>query len=644
MSKRNLYLQTVPVEEAVEKYSAELAKVLRADAEAKAAGDCLGQVTAAAVFARCCSPLFNAAAMDGIAVRAADTRTASEQEPLLLTEGKDYIEIDTGDPIRLPYDAVIMAEDVLVEDESHVRITGAAPAWQHVRPIGEDIVEGEMLIPSGHLLRPVDIAAAIAGGNAELEVFRRPRVAIIPTGDEIVSGLAGAAAGGDALPAGKEGAAASGSIIDSNSYMFSGMVSEAGGLAQIYAPVEDDYEKLKAAVLAAAGESDVVIVNAGSSAGREDYTVHVLREIGSVIVHGVAIKPGKPVILAIAGGKPVIGLPGYPVSAYIDFENFVLPVLNMLTGRQGTNRKTVKAVLSKRLVSSLKHREYVRVRVGKVKDRFVASPLARGAGAAMSLVKADGFCVIPQNSEGFEAGEEVEIELYKSPQELGHTLVSIGSHDLILDVIADKISLSSSHVGSMGGLLALQRGETTIAPTHLLNMETGEYNVSYIRELFPGRKMALIKGVTRIQGIMVKKGNPLGIKGVADLTRCRYVNRQKGAGTRVLLDYKLAQLGIDPAAIDGYDKEATTHMAVAALVAREDIDAGMGIESAARAMGLDFIEVGPEEYDFALAQESLALPEVQDFIAVLKSEDFHQRLAKMGGYGWERSGEIVIID
>lgn len=647
MSKRNLYLQTVPVEEAVEKYSAELAKVLRADTETKAACDCLGQVTAAAVFARCCSPLFNAAAMDGIAVRAADTRTASEQEPLLLTEGKDYIEIDTGDPIRLPYDAVIMAEDVLVEDESHVRITGAAPAWQHVRPIGEDIIEGEMLIPSGHLLRPVDIAAAIAGGNAELEVFRRPRVAIIPTGDEIVSGLdgkEGAAAGGDALLDGKEGAAASGSIIDSNSYMFSGMVSEAGGLAQIYAPVEDDYEKLKAAVLAAAGENDVVIVNAGSSAGREDYTVHVLRELGRVIVHGVAIKPGKPVILAIAGGKPVIGLPGYPVSAYIDFENFVLPVLNMLTGRQGTNRKTVKAVLSKRLVSSLKHREYVRVRVGKVKDRFVASPLARGAGAAMSLVKADGFCVIPQNSEGFEAGEEVEIELYKSPQELGHTLVSIGSHDLILDVIADKISLSSSHVGSMGGLLALQRGETTIAPTHLLNMETGEYNVSYIRELFPGRKMALIKGVTRIQGIMVKKGNPLGIKGVADLTRCRYVNRQKGAGTRVLLDYKLAQLGIDPAAIDGYDKEATTHMAVAALVAREDIDAGMGIESAARAMGLDFIEVGPEEYDFALAQESLALPEVQDFIAVLKSEDFHRRLAGMGGYGWERSGEIVIID
>ena len=420
-------------------------------------------------------------------------------------------------------------------------------------------------------------------------------------------------------------------------------MTEAGGEAKVYPVVEDDYDKIKRQIMSALSENDMVIVNAGSSAGRDDYTVHVLREIGKVLVHGVAIKPGKPVILAIVENKPVVGLPGYPVSAYIDFENFVTPVLNMMSGRKTFSRNTVKAVLSKRLVSSLKHKEYVRMRAGKVRDRIVASPLARGAGAAMSLVKADGFCIIPQNSEGFEAGDEVEIELYKSAEELGNTLVSIGSHDLILDIIADKISLSSSHVGSMAGLMALKRGETTIAPTHLLNMETGGYNVSYIRELFPDTKMALIKGVTRIQGIMVKKGNPLGIKGVEDLTRCRYVNRQKGAGTRVLLDYKLKELNINPEQIDGYDKEATTHMAVAALVAKEDIDAGMGIESAAKAMNLDFIEVGPEEYDFALRWDSLQLPEVQAFIQVLKSDDFHNKLAKMGGYGWERSGEVVYI-
>lgn len=634
MSKRNLYLNTRPVEEAIEIYTRELSEIIKPQTETKLASRCLGLVTSEAVYACCCSPLFNAAAMDGIAVRAADTKQASENNPLILQEGKDYIEIDTGDSIHLPYDAVIMAEDVMIEDDTHIKITKAAPAWQHVRPIGEDIVEGEMLIPTGHLLRPVDIAAAIAGGNDKIRVFTKPKVGIIPTGTEIVRRNPGQD---------EDSAADNGSIIDSNSYMFEGMVTEAGGEAKVYPVVEDDYDKIKRQIMSALSENDMVIVNAGSSAGRDDYTVHVLREIGKVLVHGVAIKPGKPVILAIVENKPVVGLPGYPVSAYIDFENFVTPVLNMMSGRKTFSRNTVKAVLSKRLVSSLKHKEYVRMRAGKVGDRIVASPLARGAGAAMSLVKADGFCIIPQSSEGFEAGDEVEIELYKSAEELGNTLVSIGSHDLILDIIADKISLSSSHVGSMAGLMALKRGETTIAPTHLLNMETGEYNVSYIRELFPDTKMALIKGVTRIQGIMVKKGNPLGIKGVEDLIRCRYVNRQKGAGTRVLLDYKLKELNINPEQIDGYDKEATTHMAVAALVAKEDIDAGMGIESAAKVMNLDFIEVGPEEYDFAIRLDSLQLPEVQAFIQVLKSDDFHNKLAKMGGYGWERSGEVVYI-
>ncbi|MBQ9961373.1 MAG: molybdopterin biosynthesis protein [Firmicutes bacterium] len=629
MSKRNLYLNTKPVETALAEYMEKLQNCTLPQNEIISVAESLGRVTAKAVFAKCCSPLFNAAAMDGIAVKVAATKGASEAQPVILEEGSDYIEVDTGDPVHLPYDAVIMAEDLMPVDKEHVKIIQPVPVWQHVRPIGEDIVEGEMLVPGGHVMRPVDMGAVIAGGNSHIEVFPKPKVAIIPTGTEIIKS-------GDDIT--------DGSIIDSNSYMFSGMVSEKGGVPKVYSIVEDDYEKIKKTVEDALAENDIVIVNAGSSAGREDYTVHILRELGEVVVHGVAIKPGKPVILAIAGGKPVIGLPGYPVSAYIDFENFVIPVMNLFSGLQTLKRNAVKATLSKRLVSSLKHREYVRVRVGKVEDKFVATPLARGAGAAMSLVKADGFCVVPQDSEGFEAGEEVEIELYKPIDELQNTLVSIGSHDLILDVIADKINLSSTHVGSMGGLMALKRGETTIAPTHLLDMETGEYNISYIKNLFPDKKMALIKGVNRIQGIMVKKDNPLKIKGVKDLVNCRYVNRQKGAGTRVLLDYKLKLEGIDPAQIDGYDKEATTHMAVAALVAREDIDAGMGIESAARTMGLDFVVVGPEEYDFAIEAKSLEMPEVKAFIEVLKSEEFHKKLEEMGGYGWDNAGEVVIIE
>ena len=642
MAKRNLYLKTTPVEEAREKYmqALEEAGCLKQEEERTDTYESLGRITAEAVYAKCCSPLFNAAAMDGIAVKSAETAEAGEERPLALSLGSGYRIIDTGDPVKSPFDAVIMAEDVMETGEGMVTITKSVPGWQHVRPIGEDIAAGEMLLPSHHTIRPVDIGVLLAGGILNLEIFKKPQVSIIPTGTEIIMPHENP----------KEG-----DIIDSNSGMFAAMVTESGGVPHRCSIVPDDYQKIKETVLQETERSDMVIINAGSSAGTEDYTVHVLREIGQVIVHGVAMKPGKPVILAIVQGKPVIGLPGYPVSAYLAFENFAEPVLRIMAGlspnKGSSTRKTVKAVLSKRTVSSLKHREYVRVKVGKVGDKFVCAPLARGAGAAMSLVRADGFCVIPQESEGFEAGETVDVELYTDLVQIENTLVSIGSHDIIIDVMNDMMAerfpgmnLSGTHVGSMGGLMALSRGETVIAPTHLLDEETGEYNVSYMENIFPGENMALIKGVDRIQGIMVKKGNPLGIKGVEDLTRVRYVNRQRGAGTRVLLDYKLKQAGITPDMIDGYDKEAATHMAVAALVASEEIDAGMGVKSAADAMGLDFIEVGTEEYDFAIRQENLELPQVRAFRQILESEEFHEKLAEMGGYGWRQAGRIVTID
>lgn len=639
MTKRNLYLKTTPAEEALKKYTEALRmqSCLTAKTEKVSVYDSLGRVTAAAIFAQCCSPLFNAAAMDGIAVVSKATAEASETKPLRLKLGRDYIIVDTGDPIKAPYDAVIMAEDIVEIDDETVEITASAAGWQHVRPLGEDIVAGEMLIATNHRIRAVDIGVLLAGGILEAEVFAKTRVGIIPTGSEIIPP--------HEMPA-------EGEIIDSNSGMFAAMVTEEGGIPTRYDIVSDDYEMIKKNVLEALSEQDMLIINAGSSAGTEDYTVHILREIGEVVIHGVAIKPGKPVILAIVNGKSVIGLPGYPVSAYLAFEKFVSPVLTALSGsgKKSGGSKSVNAVLSRRLVSSLKHEEYVRVRVGKVGERLVCAPLARGAGAAMSLVRADGFCVIPQNCEGYEAGESVTLELYKSMEAVENTLVSIGSHDLIIDIIGDMMSaaypgteLSGTHVGSMGGLMALKRGETTLAPTHLLDEESGVYNLRYLKEIFPNEEISLIKGVQRIQGIMVKKGNPLGITGIEDLTRVRFINRQRGAGTRVLLDYKLKRAGISSESINGYDKEAATHMAVAALVASEEADAGMGIKSAAEALGLDFIEVGVEDYDFAIRTCDLHLPLVQKFLTILKSPEFHQKTEEIGGYGIEHIGEIQAV-
>lgn len=636
MGKRNLYLKTTPVQEAIDIYRSEVEKRVELQYETIPVTESLNRITGKVVYAKYCSPLFNAAAMDGIAVNAAKTEGASEGTPVELVFGKDYQIIDTGDPIHEPYDAVIMAEDLLeTEDENKVKIISPAVPWQHIRPVGEDIVAGEMILPGRHCIRPIDVGVLLSGGIVEIEVVKNPTVAIFPTGTEIIE-------------PGTE--PKDGDIIESNSRMFENMAKVQGAEAVRFETIPDDYERIRDAVKEAAEKFDMVIINAGSSAGTEDYTVHVLRELGEVIIHGVSIKPGKPVILAFVNNKPVIGLPGYPVSAYIGFENFVSPVLSYMGGRVEKKNKKVEAVISRRLVSSLKHKEYVRVKVGCVGDKIVAAPLARGAGAAMSLVRADGFCVIPQNSEGCEAGEKLEVELYRELEEIKNTAVVIGSHDLILDVMADMMPnhfpgmyLSSTHVGSMGGLMALKRGEAHIAPIHMLNEETGVYNVSYIEKMFH-EPVALIKGVGRVQGIMVKKGNPLHISSVEDLKKVRFVNRQRGAGTRMLLDFCLKERGIMPEEIRGYDREAATHMAVAALVAGESADAGLGIRSAALAMKLDFIEVGQEEYDFAVPEKYLELPYIRAFVQILKSEEFHKKLQELGGYTWERAGEIVTVN
>lgn len=635
---RNIYISNMKLEDALELYWEKLSiSMKQAKEETINTIEAMGRVTSQAVFALVSSPNYNASAMDGIAVKAQSTFTASETRPVRLTKDKDFIYVDTGDPILDFYDAVIMIEDVVEIDENTVEIIKSASPWQDIRPIGEDIVANEMIIPSNHSIRPVDIAAMLAGGVNNIPVYQKPRVGLIPTGTEIIEP-------GEALGLGK--------IIESNSRMFEGLVIEYGGQPKRYKPVSDDYQLLKEAIQRAVQENDIVIINAGSSAGSEDYTVGLIKELGEVVVHGIATKPGKPAILGIVQGKPIIGIPGYPVSAYFVFENFAKPVIKSFIKQPIPIRDTALAVLSKRVVSSLKHREYVRIKLGMVDEKLIATPLSRGAGATMSLVRADGILVIQQNSEGVEAGEKVDIELLKNIAEIKSTIVSIGSHDIAMDIMANLIhhknsaySLSSAHVGSLGGIMALRRGEAHIAPIHLLDESSGGYNIEYIRRYLPNIEMVLIKGIKRIQGIMVRKGNPKKIRGFEDLTRedVQFVNRQKGAGTRILLDYKLSLNGISPEKILGYQREMTTHMAVAAAVESGSADAGLGVMSAAKAMKLDFIPVGEEDYDFAVPLRYLKQPMIELFIDILKSEEFARELEALGGYSLESAGEIIYI-
>lgn len=655
-AKRDVYLNQEPLEEAVRRFFAALAQ--EAGGAGGAAGEvagwfplpgetvpvdvaALGRVTAQPVFARISSPHYHACAMDGAAVKSAATFGASERKPVSLSLGEDAIMVDTGDPLPFGFDAVIMVEDLVETSDQAVTIIAPAKPWQHVRTVGEDIVATELVLPENHVIRAADIGAMLASGATEALVRRRPRVVIIPTGDELV-------APGSELK--------TGDIVEFNSRLIGALVNEWGGEPVFHEIVRDDLDAIAQAVQEVAhgdpaeGGGDIVIVNAGSSAGREDYTGAVLGRLGRAVVHGVAIKPGKPTILGMVNGRPFIGVPGYPVSAALACELFLKPLMARMLARPVDPLPKVNAVAARRIVSTPGVREFVRVKVGDVGGKLVVAPLPRGAGAIMSLVKADGIVQIPPSAQGIDEGAVVQVELLRGLEQIRRTIVAIGSHDLALDILSTFLaraypgmSLASAHVGSMGGLMAMRRGEAHIAGTHLIDEETGEYNVPYVKRLLEAKHYALVNLVHREQGFIVPTGNPKRIGGFADLTRADvvFVNRQRGAGTRVLLDMELGKLGIDPDAVRGYSHEEYTHMGVAASVANGAADVGLGIHSAASALGLDFVPVSTERYDLLTTREFLGSDKMSALLAVMRSDEFKRAVLGLGGYDVSDTGKVV---
>jgi putative molybdopterin biosynthesis protein len=603
-------------------------------------GEAVGRVTAEPVWARRSSPAFDSAGMDGIAVRAAETAGAAETTPVLL--GADAYEVvDTGDPMPLGYDAVVMREHVHHTPDGRAELRAAVPPYQHVRSIGEDISATELLLPEGHRLRPVDVAACAAAGATELLVRRRPSVVVIPTGDEI-------------RPVGTE--TRPGEILDTNSLMLAAQAREVGCTATVTEIVPDDPELITAALREAATDADLVILIAGSSAGRDDYTARVVAAAGTLAVHGVAVRPGHPVVLgAVTGpgpdGTPVIGTPGYPVSAALTFDIFAAPLLSTLEGAAPRERPSTTARLARKLASAIGSDDWVRVRLGRVGGQVVATPLPRGAGVLTSLVRADGLLVVPAGVEGHHAGSEVRVELLRGLGEIARTIVAIGSHDLVLDVAASELratdplrTLASSNVGSLGGLVALRDGLCHLAGSHLLDPATGEYTLPYVDRILgddPG--IAVVRLVHRDQGLLVAPGNPEDLTGIDDLTRpgLRYVNRQRGAGTRALLDHELSRRGIDPGEVSGYPREEHTHLAVAAAIAAGRADTGMGILAAARAFGLDFVPVAREPYDLVLRTSVLDSELLAPLWELLERPDFRNGVEKLGGYSCAETGRRI---
>jgi putative molybdopterin biosynthesis protein len=595
-----------------------------------------GMVTAAPVWATRSSPPFDAAGMDGIAIRAADTLGASETTPVYLAPDA-YDVVDTGDPMPADRDAVVMREHVHYDPDGRAELRAAVPPYQHVRSIGEDVSAGELLLPEGHRLRAADLAAAVAAGQTQLSVRKKAVVLILPTGDEV-------------RPIGTE--PGPGEILDTNSLMLAEQAREAGCEARCLPIEPDDPERIAEVVKAAAAECDLLIVIAGSSAGRDDYTARVVSSAGTLAVHGVAVRPGHPVVLGVVGRTPVLGAPGYPVSAALTFDIFVLPLIAELSGAPPRRRPRTTAKLARKLASPLGMDEWVRVRLGSVGGTLVATPLPRGAGVLTSLVRADGLLVVPAGVEGHHAGSMVSVELLRSLDEIARTIVAIGSHDLVLDLAASAlraddplVTLVSSNVGSLGGLVALRDGLCHLAGSHLLDVASGAYTLPFVDRVFgpAASDVAVVRLVHREQGLMVAPGNPLGLRGIEDLMRpgVRYVNRQRGAGTRVLLDHSLAELGISPDAVSGYPREEPTHLAVAAAIASGRGDAGLGIRAAARAFGLDLVPVTWEPYDLVVAPGALHGPLLEPLWALLRSDRFQAAVTDLGGYSTKEMGRRI---
>ncbi|MEK6711625.1 MAG: molybdopterin biosynthesis protein [Nitrospinota bacterium] len=639
-SGRKLYLENIPREEALARLLERAGPAASLPAEEVPVPGALGRVTAGPVFAALSSPHFHAAAMDGYALRAEATIGASAARPLNLKVDVEAHPVDTGDLLPPGTDAVVMAEHVHEPEPGVVQIEAAVPPWAHVRVAGEDMVEGQLLLPPGHRLRPFDLGGLLAAGVTRVSVRRSPRVAIIPTGDELV-------------PAGQ--APKPGELIEFNSVVLSAFVREWGGEPAAWPIVADRFEAIEAAVREALEGADIVLVNAGSSAGREDYTSAIVQRLGELFVHGVAIFPGKPTVMGVcraASGalKPVIGIPGYPVSAAIALQEFVRPLMAHLEGTIPREEEAAEAVLGRKSASHLGMEEFLRVKLGEVGGRLVALPAKRGASVISSLVEADGVVRIPPGSEGIEAGERVRVELLRPAAEVRGNILMAGSHDNALDLLASElrrrfrgVSLSASAVGSMAGLIALRNGEAHLAGSHLLDPATGEYNWSYIRRYLKDRAVVVVNFVQREQGILVPRGNPKGISSVADFARAgvTIANRQLGAGTRVLLDHLLAQAGVEPARVRGYDRVETTHVAVAMAVAAGRADAGLGIYAAAKLLGLDFVPLGGERFDFVIPAEHWEMVSMRRLLEILRDEAFARSVRELGGYDTSLTGRVL---
>jgi len=606
-------------------------------------------------------PSFDRATMDGFAVVAEDTFSAQEDKPVKLkivgkVEAGDEPEIEvrrgeaaeiaTGAPMPKGADAVVMVEQTDQKDDV-VSIFKAVAPGENVMSAGTDIMAGEAVLRSGQEITSREIGLLAALGKSRVNVYRKPRIAIISTGNELI-------------PAGQQ--LEYGKIYDINSKTLAGAILESGCEPVPLGICSDDTEEMKTKIQQALVVADAIVTSGSTSAGAGDILYRIIGEFGGpgIVVHGLSVKPGKPLIVAVIEGKPLFGLPGYPTSALMIFNLIVKPNISKMAGRAAESATWLEGKVASKIFSAKGRREFLPVHI--VKDeagKNLVYPVLSGSGAITSLALADGFIDIPQNQEFIEEEENVRVELF-SLMFQATDLVFIGSHCIGLDILfsclrrrTPTLSFKIINTGSIGGLQAVKRGEADVAGVHLLDESTGEYNLPFLHQYGMAETATLIRGYNREQGFIVPKGNPKRIKSFEDLLRddISFINRNLGSGTRLLIDLNLRKVaeakGLDLSQVTnrirGYRIEARSHSAVALAILNGKGDVGFGIRTAAEIYGLDFIKYANEKYDFLVPKRRLGRNPVKQLVSELRSIEFRSELERSapGLVTTEETGRVI---
>jgi putative molybdopterin biosynthesis protein len=603
--------------------------------EQRRLADALGYALSEDVVAPIDVPPFDRSNVDGFAVRSADLASATETSPVRLMLNDEIIacgvaparpvlsgtatSIATGGPLPRGADAIVMVEHTQPSGPRAIEIRRAASPGQFVSYAGSDMARGEALLRAGTIIGSREIGMCAACGIAEVSVARKPRVAVISTGDELVQ------PGEQLRPA---------AIYDSNGAIVTAAINENGGEAVFLGAMPDDEAQLESAMRKALAQSEMLVLSGGTSKGAGDVSHRIIARLGKpgIIAHGVALKPGKPLCLAVCDGKPVVILPGFPTSAMFTFHDMIVPVLRRMAGLPPRSDAKVTAKIPVRIASELGRTEFVMVSLVEGNDGLIAYPTGKGSGAITSFAQADGFLKIDALADQMPAGSEAEVTLF-TPHVRVPDLVVVGSHCTGLDLVTAPLSraglsVRSIAVGSLGGLAAAKRGECDLAPIHLFDDKSGTYNTPFLSD-----GLELVAGWRRMQGIVFRKGDARfegftaqeAVRSALADPACIMVNRNQGAGTRILIDRLLGD-----ARPDGYWNQPRSHNAVAAAVAQHRADWGMTIAPVAHAADLGFIPLAEEHYDFALVTARKQRPALQAFLEALTSDESRAALTRAG--------------